>query len=252
MAETRSYLQLHFIVLLWGFTAILGLLIKLSYVEVVFYRTFMAVLALAVIMYFSKIPFYIHPRAIIKIILVGAIIAIHWLLFFGAARYSNASVSLVGLSTTTFWTALIEPVVRKRRISKLEIFFGLIIVAGLYVIYSDEFEYGLGLVMSIISALLASTFSIFNVGFVRKYNAVTINFYEMIGACLTTVPILIWAYAIDGTTMAWHSWSDFGYLLILSMVCTVYANSASINILKKLTAFASNLVLTWSQFTELY
>lgn len=243
MPESRPYLKLHFIVILWGFTAILGLLIKLSFIEVVFYRTLLATVGLAVLMGIGKLTFFLHPRAIAKLVLTGVVIAVHWLLFFGAARYSNASVSLIGLSTTTFWTALLEPIVTKRRISKIEIFFGFSVIVGLYIIYSNEFEYGLGLLMSVAAAFLAAVFSVLNVGFVRKYHHVSITFYEMVGAFLATIPFLFWAYDIDHSFIAWPSWSDFGYLLILAMVCTVYANSVAIKLLKQLTAFASNLVI---------
>jgi drug/metabolite transporter (DMT)-like permease len=243
MPESRPYLKLHFIVVLWGFTAILGLLIKLSFIELVFYRTLLSAVGLAVLLHLSRLSFFLHPRAMIKMILTGVVIAIHWLLFFGAARYSNASVSLVGLSTTTFWTALLEPVIRKRRVSKTEIIFGIMVIAGLYVIYSDEFEYGLGLLMSIGSALLAAVFSIFNVGFVRKHNHMTIAFYEMIGAFIGTIPFLFWLNTTATPILSMPTVADAGYLLVLAFVCTVYANSVGIKLLKQLSAFASNLVI---------
>ena len=243
MPESRPYLKLHFIVVLWGFTAVLGLLIELTFIELVFYRTLLSAIGLAVLLQFSRLSFFLYPRAIAKLVLTGVVIAIHWLLFFGAARYSNASVSLVGLSTTTCWTAILEPIIRKRRISKTEIFFGIAVIAGLYVIYSDEFEYGLGLLMSIGSALLAAVFVIYNVGFVRKYNHMTIAFYEMAGAFLGTIPFLFWLHEPDTPLLSIPAMEDVGYLMILAFVCTVYANSVGIRLLKQLTAFASNLVI---------
>jgi drug/metabolite transporter (DMT)-like permease len=243
MQFNKSYFKLHFLVILWGFTAILGLMIKLSFIEVVFYRTLFAFLALAIILQITRIGFYIHPREAVKLLLTGVVISFHWLLFFGAARYSNASVSLIGLSTTALWTSLLEPIVHKRKISVIEIIFGLAVIAGLYIIYNDDFTYGVGLLMSLGSALFAAIFTVMNYGFIRKYDAISITFYEMVGAWLATIPFL-WLMRSEGTNLlSLPTWSDTGYLLILALVCTVYANSVATKLLKEFTAFSSNLVI---------
>lgn len=243
MQFNKSYFKLHFLVVLWGFTAILGLVIKLSFIEVVFYRTLFSFLALAIILQISRIGFYIHPREALKLLLTGVAISFHWLLFFGAARYSNASVSLIGLSTTALWTSLLEPLVHKRKISVIEIIFGLAVIAGLYIIYNDDFTYGLGLLMSLGSALFAAIFTVFNYSFVRKFNSIKITFYEIVGAWLTTIPFL-WILRDESIgILSLPTWSDTGYLLILALVCTVYANSVAINLLKEFSAFSSNLII---------
>ena len=243
MLLNRDYLKLHFLVVLWGFTAILGLLIKLSFIEVVFYRTLIASIALGVVVKMTEAAFKLPGREIIKLLLTGGIIAIHWLLFFGAARYSNASVSLIGLSTATFWTSLIEPIRYKRRISFVEIIFGLVVIAGLYIIYMDDFEYGIGLFMSLGSALLGAIFTVLNHGFVRKHHPVTITFYEMTGAWLVTIPFLWILASPDMPILSLPSISDLGYLLILALVCTVYANIELARLLKIFSAYACNLVI---------
>ena len=240
----RSYFKLHFIVILWGFTAIIGLLIHLNFIELVYYRTLFSTIALAVIIAIRHEGFRIGRLEIIKLLLTGATIAIHWLLFFGAARYSNASVSLIGLSTTTLWTSFIEPTVYKRKISFVEVLFALVVILGLYIIYKDEFSYGLGLAMSVGAAILAAMFVVLNHKFVRKHHHSSIVFYEMLGAWLTTIPFL-WLLRTPGMpVLSLPSMSDLGYLLILSLVCTVYANSEATKLLKKFSAFASNLVIT--------
>ena len=243
MEFNRSYFKLHFLVVLWGFTAILGLLIKLSSIEVVFYRTLFAFLVLAIIMQFKSLRFDIGKLSMLKLIGTGVIISFHWLLFFGAARYSNASVSVIGLATTTFWTSLLEPIIHKRKISKTEIFFGLAVVFGIYIIYYDEFSYSIGLLMSLGSALMAALFTVLNFGFVRKHDPLTITFYEMVGAWLGTIPFL-WIFRNpDNPLLSLPSMTDVGYLLILALVCTVYANAEAIKLLRKFSAYASNLVI---------
>jgi len=243
MVVNKGYVKLHFIVVLWGFTAILGLLIELSFVELVLYRTFLSLLALIPILIVSKVGFSIHPREAMKLILTGVVISIHWLLFFGAARYSNASVSLIGLSTVTFWTSFLEPLIHKRKISWIEILFGLSVAGALFIIYGDDFSYGLGLAMSLISAFLAAYFSVLNFGFVRRHSPETITFYEMLGAGIGTIPFLWILAAPDQNLLTLPSWSDLGYLFILAIICTVYANIESIRLLRQFSAFASNLVI---------
>lgn len=244
MQIDRSYFKLHFIVILWGFTAIIGLLIKLNFIELVFYRTLIATAALAIIMWYTNESFKIGRKEAVKLILTGSTIAIHWLLFFGAARYSNASVSLIGLSTTTLWTSFIEPAVYKRKISFLEVIFALTVILGLYIIYKDEFTYGLGLVMSIGAGLLAAMFTVLNHKYVRRHHHSTIVFYEMLGAWLTTIPFLWILGNPYQPALSLPDLSDLGYLLILALVCTVYANAEATKLLKKFSAFSSNLVIT--------
>lgn len=240
----KSYFQLHFVVILWGFTAILGLLIELNFIELVFYRTLISTIALIIIVLLNNESFRVGKYEMLKLILTGGIIAAHWLLFFGAARYSNASVSLIGLSTVTLWTSFLEPLMNKRKISLLEVIFAFVVILGLYIIYKDEFTYGLGLIMSIGSAILAALFTVLNHQFVRKHHHTTIVLYEMLGAWLATIPFLWILGAPDMPVLSLPSLSDFGYLLILALVCTVYANGVATKLLKKFSAFASNLVIT--------
>ena len=243
MKFNKGYIKLHFLVVLWGFTAVLGLLIKLSFIEVVFYRTLLSVVPLALILVISKVGFSINPREGMKLILTGVVIAVHWLLFFGAARYSNASVSLIGLSTVTFWTSFLEPLIHKRKLSWIEILFGLSVAGALFIIFGQDFSYGLGLAMSLLSALLAAFFSVLNYGYVRKHSALTITFYEMVGAWLGTIPFLWILTTPDKVLLNLPSWSDMGYLLILAIICTVYANIEATRLLRQFSVFASNLVI---------
>jgi len=243
MFENRPFLKLHFIVVLWGFTAVLGLLISMTFVEVVFYRTLIAFLGLGIMMKWSGVTFFLRPRDMVRMILTGFLIAIHWVLFFGAGRIANASVSLIGLATVSLWTSMIEPLARKQRISGIEVVFGIAVMAGLYIIYHDDFSYGSGLLMSLGAAFLAALFSVFNVGFVQRIDPVAITFYEMFGAWLGTIPFLFILNAKEPSLIQWPGITDWIYLLILGLVCTVYANSESIRLLKRITAFASNLVI---------
>lgn len=243
--EVSSYFKLHFVVLIWGFTAILGLLISIPAVEIVFYRTLIATLALAVLLKFRKRTFNLGRKEVFKIIGTGAIIAAHWILFFAAARVSTASVCLAGMATCSFWTSLLEPMMTKRKIKAYEVILGVVVVAGLYVIFRFEFHYALGLGMAILSAMLASVFTIINGKFTHKHNPYTITFYEMLGAFLGTALFLPFYahFFMDGSLALIPAGLDWLYLLILAVICTVYAFSVSVEIQQQLSAFVVNLTV---------
>ncbi len=181
-----DYLKLHFIVFLFGFTAILGKLISLPSVEMVFYRTLLASAAgMGALILFTKGTFALpSQKDFWKLILTGLVVAAHWLTFFGSGRVANPSVSLVGFATCSFWAALIEPIAKQKKIQPMEVGLGLAVLIGLYVIFSFEFHYALGLLLGIASGLTAAIFSVINSKLVTRISSYTITFYEMAAACL--------------------------------------------------------------------
>ena len=243
-ASIKDYIQLHFIIILWGFTAILGLLIYVPPLELVFYRTFLAAFGLLIIIKYRHLPLRVSRKYLIRFLGTGFVIAAHWILFFGSARVSNASVCLAGMATTSFWTSLIEPLVNRRPIKLLEVFFGLIVIAGLYLIFHFEFNHALGLILALGSAILASVFTVINSRFTHTHNHHTISFYEMAGASLLTGLIIPVYYLYSSGSLfniAFPSISDWGYLLILAIACTVYPFTVSIELMKRISAFIVNL-----------
>ena len=190
IATTKDYIQLHFLVFLWGFTAVLGKLVSIPSVEMVFYRTLLAALGMAVLILVARGTFVVSKSDFIKIMITGLIVAIHWLTFFGSGRVSNPSTSLVGFATCSFWAALIEPIAKRKKIQVLEIGLGLVVIIGLYIIFSDDFQYPLGLFLGIISGLTAASFSVINSKLVVRVNAHTITFYEMASACVIVLLFL--------------------------------------------------------------
>jgi drug/metabolite transporter (DMT)-like permease len=242
----KDYLHLHFLVLIWGFTAILGLLITIPPVEVVFYRTLIASAGLALLLYFQKRSFALGKQGVLKLLLTGILIAGHWILFFGSARVSTASVCLAGMATTSFWTSFLEPLVLKTRIKWFEVMLGVVVIIGLYIIFHFEFNHALGLAMALVSAFLAALFTVINARFAKVYHHHQVTFYEMAGACLSIAlffPIYQATLAESGKLNLSLSSMDVVYISLLAIVCTVYAYSASIDLMKKISAFSVNLTI---------
>jgi len=245
MAQTKDYVKLHFIVWIWGFTAILGLLITIPAVEIVFYRTLLAFLVLGLMLKLRKRNFRLGKNEILKILGTGLLIGAHWILFFAAARVSTASVCLAGMATCSLWTSFIEPVFNRRKIDLTEVLLGFVVIVGLYIIFRFEFDHALGLIMAVSSAFLSALFTVINGQFIKKHNPYMITFYEMIGACLGTAlffPIYT-IYFTDGQLQLLPTTFDWFYLFILAGVCTVYAYSVSVDLMKNLSAFIINLTV---------
>ncbi len=242
----KDYLQLHFIVFIWGFTAILGRIVSIPYVELVFYRTLFAVIGLWAIFYFQKKSFKVDKKDLWKFLATGGIIALHWIFFFGAAQLSNVSICLIGMATSSFWTSLLDPIISRRRISWLEIILGVVIVAGLYFVSATEISYTKGLLLAIIATIFGTIFSIINSKLIKKHNHYTITFYEMLGALLAVIiflPIYQYFFAPNQTLNFALKGFDWLYIAILAFVCTVYAYAMSVKLMKKFSVFAINLTV---------
>lgn len=241
----KDYLSLHLIVLIWGFTAILGVLISIPSVEIVFYRTLMASISLGLIFWWKRSKIRLPKKELLKIVGTGSLIALHWMLFFGAARVSNISVCLAGMATASFWTALIEPMANQSKVKWYEIILGLLVIFGLFIIFSFEFDYWLGLAMAVASAFLAACFMVINGRLTKRGSPYIITFYEMVGACLFSLffmPVYAYFFALDGLQLI-PTAMDWLWLFLLAGICTVYAFSVSVELMKRLTAFAVNLTV---------
>jgi drug/metabolite transporter (DMT)-like permease len=245
-ASIKDYFHLHFLIVLWGFTAILGLLIKIPPIELVLFRTSIATIGLFLLLRALRTKVLIDKKGMIKMLGTGLVISAHWILFFASARASTASVCLAGMATTSLWTSLIEPMVNRQRVRFMELFFGLIVIFGLYLIFHFEFNHAIGLILALISAILAAVFTVINSKFTHHYNHYLITFWEMMGAAIGTA-IFMPFYALlflKGTPLNLHpDLFDWMYLIILALVCTVYPFSVSVELMKRISAFATNLSL---------
>jgi drug/metabolite transporter (DMT)-like permease len=246
IATTRDYFKLHFIVFLFGFTAILGKLVSIPAVEMVFYRTLLAAVVMAGLILVVKGSFRVSKSDFIKISLTGAIVAIHWITFFASGRVSNPSTSLVGFATCSFWAAFIEPIAKRKKIQALEVVLGVVVLIGLTIIFSFDFHYAFGLFLGIISGLTAALFSVINSKLAVRVSAFNITLYEMIGACITVVMFMPFYYYFlaDGQPLQLiPTPMDWFYIGTMATVCSVYAYSVMIDLSKKLSVFFIQLAL---------
>lgn len=232
----KSYLNLHLIVFIWGFTAILGALITIDADVIVWYRMLLAAFFLAFYIFFSKKSFRISGDALLKLSFVGLLIALHWILFFHAIHVSNVSITLSVFSLGAFLASLLEPLFYGRKVLWYEVFFGLIIIAALAIIMQVEVNYFDGMIYAFISILLGVLFTLCNGKLIQKHDSAVITFYEFLaGIFFISVYFLIqnkFSAAVFDISV-----KDWSLLFILASVCTAYAFTASVKVMEKLSPY---------------
>jgi len=246
MTASKDYFKLHFIVFLWGFSAILGKLVTIPAVEMVWYRSLIAAAGMGAVIYYLRGTFRVSKPDLYSMLGIGVIVAIHWIAFFGSARVANVSVSLVGFATNSLWAAILDPWFKGERIKKYEILLGLIVITGLYIIFSFDFQYKLGLLLGVFAGFTAALFSVLNSRLVTQNSARTITFYEMIGVTIGTAlffPVykMTWAvnYELQLSPSAW----DWLWIALLAVVCSVYAYTVAVDLMKRISVFMIQLTL---------
>jgi drug/metabolite transporter (DMT)-like permease len=237
----KAFLQLHIAVFLAGFTGILGRLITLNEGMIVWYRLLLTALTMWLLFGFMKKITRIPFSDILKIAGVGFIAAMHWVTFYGSIKYANVSVALVCFSAIGFFTALFEPLILGKRMNWLELLLGLITLSGIYIIFHFDTQYKTGIIIGLISAVLASLFPIFNREFLKRINVETMLTWQQTGGFLLLSALLPFYLQWYPEKELIPSAENFGWLLMLSWLCSVIAFQLSANALKKLSAFTVNL-----------
>ena len=238
-----DYIKLHFVVILWGFTAILGRLINLESPVIVTYRVASAGLMLAILIVILKIPRKVDIRARIKLTANGLLLGLHWTLFFLAVEIANVSVCMIGMATSTLWTAFLEPMlIRERRFHAYNVAIGIVMIGAIAIIAGGDFMYMQGLMVAVASAGVATTFSIFNSRFSKQHHHYVIALHQMAGATLfCTAAIAIIALKRGDPPNLIPTLAAAGWLLLLASFCTVYAYAQYIELLKRLSVFTIHL-----------
>ena len=236
----KNLLLLHFTVVIWGFTGTLGKLITLTAVDLVWYRVLIAALSLFIYFKFSRTPLRVSRAHLIQFVLNGALVGAHWILFFASIKLSTVAVTLVCLSSITLFTAIFEPLINKKPVSRLEVLAGFFIIMGIVMIFKFETQYTKGIIAGLCSAIAGSLFAIINSRLVRHHQAPVIAFYELSGAW-------VWITIFVLTTGGFAHFpgpgiADAGYLLLLGTVCTSIAYVAGVHVMRELSAFRVALI----------
>ncbi|MEY2793972.1 MAG: hypothetical protein RJA76_1964, partial [Bacteroidota bacterium] len=190
--KLTDYFKIHFIVVLYAFTAILGNATHANALSIVFFRCLLSSMGLYLVLKYTSQSLKVDQKAISIWILNGVFISLHWLLFFGAAKVSTVGMCLAGLSTQTFWTSLLEPLFKKESIKRIEVFLGILVILALGIIFLTEEAQWLGLLLGVGAGFFGALFSVINGQFTHTHDARVITVFEMISASALTG--LVWLY----------------------------------------------------------
>jgi drug/metabolite transporter (DMT)-like permease len=237
-----AFLQLHTAIFLAGFTGILGRLITLNEGLLVWYRLMITSIVLWLIFFFSKRrKILISNSELWKLFGVGGIVALHWVFFYGSIKYANVSIALVCFSSVGFFTAIFEPLLIQRKTDAVELILGIVVIAGIYLIFHFDPQFKTGIVLGIISSILAAWFTILNKKLVAVHDSHTITLFELSGGWIVWSLILpIYLYNFPSEKLV-PGLSDLGWLFVLSVLCTVLAFNLAIRALQKISSFTVNL-----------
>lgn len=238
----NSYLlRLHFIVFLWGFTAILGKLILAEAQVLVFYRMlFAAIFLYLYIRLIKKESIKVSKNLLFQLVAIGSVMAFHWLFFFQSIKVSNVSIALSCLSLSTLFASLIEPLVYRRKPDWVEVIIGLIIVVCISLIFNTELKYKEGIIYGVLCAFCGTIFSVFNGKIFGKTSSGNIIFYEIAGGWL--IISLFFLFTGQISSVSEISYTDIALVLLLASVFTAYPMFESVKLMKFISPFT--LILT--------
>lgn len=241
-ASVRSLIMLNVIVVIFGFTGILGKEIQQDSALIVMLRTAIGAAGIALFMFVLQPArakgFKWHwPTA-----LVGLVIAAHWITFFEAIKVSKVSVALAVLASGAMFVALLNPLIRRKPFTWTELVLGALAVVGIVLIFGFESQYKLGIILGLISAALAATFTVLNAQLVEQGKPLHISLQELSLGC---VGVLVYLLLRDGadfwpeTITAW----DWTNLLVLGLVATSFAFVVSVDVMREISPFTVALTI---------
>ena len=241
MNETsRGFIQLHLSVLLAGFTGLFGRLITLNEVDIVWYRMLFTSLILLV---FTGLP-KVGWRKFFELCGCGALLGLHWILFYGSIKASNVSIGVICFSLIGFFTALFEPIIYQRKLSWTELLFSLITVLGVLCIFSFDARYRYGIAIGVVSSAVCALYIIYNKKASVGVRSRTVLMYQMSGGLLVVsamIPVYLFFFPSNQPVIVIPEGSNLWFMLCHALFCTVGMYLLQIQALKRLSAFTVNL-----------
>lgn len=241
IGQRWSLVLMHVIVLIWGLTGILGHEISLDAFQLVWWRVLIAIVAMGLFVWWRGALWPTDRRMLGSFLLCGVVVGAHWITFFAAIKASNISVALCAISTNSFFVALLGPLFGRGPWRAKEFVLSALVILGLVFIFRFELHYWKGIVLGLLAAALSAGFSLTNARFIQKESAVTISFWEMIGAFVGITMYFIARGEIGQLHVP--SAYDLRCLLFLGVVCTAFALVVSVEVMKVLSPFTCALTI---------
>jgi drug/metabolite transporter (DMT)-like permease len=241
-AVNKARLQIHFCVLLWGFTAILGKLITLPALPLVWWRMLFVALALLLMPRVWRGLRAMPARLLWAYAGIGVLVALHWLTFYAAIKLSNASVGATCIALGPVFLSFIEPWVAKRKFELRELLIGVAVVPGVALVVGGvPSDMRIGIAVGTLSALFVALFGSFNKRLVDHGDPLTVTCIEL-GTGTLFLTVLAPFLPHTGPAFMLPSLHDTILLLVLSFGCTLLPFALALVALRHITAFGTQMV----------
>jgi len=233
---------MHFVILIFGFTGILGKLITIEAIPLVFWRTLIGGGAIYVWLKMRRKVSKKSASDVLKMGGIGLLVAIHWITFFASIKISNVSVALTMLATSPMFIGFLEPLIFKRKIDWRELTVAAVVLIGVGTIFSFNTTYHEGMILGIISAFFASLFATLNGVLIKTHDASNISLVELLSASAAIFILLFFTGEVNGDLFV-LSGQDWFWITILALVATSFAFIAFTSVMKVLTPFTTSVAI---------
>ena len=241
-SRAKNILLMHFVILIFGFTGILGKLITIEAIPLVFWRTLIGGGAIYVWLKMRRKVSKKSASDVLKMGGIGLLVAIHWITFFASIKISNVSVALTMLATSPMFIGFLEPLIFKRKIDWRELTVAAVVLIGVGTIFSFNTTYHEGMILGIISAFFASLFATFNGVLIKTHDASNISLVELLSASAAIFILLFFTGEVNGDLFV-LSGQDWFWITILALVATSFAFIAFTSVMKVLTPFTTSVAI---------
>ncbi|PTS91837.1 EamA family transporter [Pedobacter sp. HMWF019] len=237
----KAYIKLHIALILAGFTGIFGRLTTLNEGLLSWYRMLISGIVILIFLKLSGKQQFISSAGKLKIAVSGSILGLHWLFFYGSIKYSNISVGVVCFALTSFFNAILAPAMNKKRLSIQELLLSGLTLCGIGLIFGMDASYRTGILLGVVSSIFGALYTIYNERLTKVYESETMILYQMFGGFLGLTLLMPLFLAISPASSLLPSLADFGWLLVLSVLCTVVMYLFIIDALRVISSFTVSL-----------
>lgn len=239
----HAYLRLHTGILLAGATGVFGRLISLAELPLVWYRMIIATGVLAAVLAVGGRLHRPTFREAWRMGCCGALLAVHWVLFYGSIKAANVSVGVVCFALNGFFTALLEPMASGKRFSLRDLLLGLITLGGIVLIFGLNMQFRTGIVIGTFSSLFYTLFAIASkrVQSATGVESSAMLLYELLtGWCVLSLAMPFYAMLYPSVSLMPEG-SDWLFITLFASVFTIGPFLTQLQALRTLSAFTVNL-----------
>jgi drug/metabolite transporter (DMT)-like permease len=234
---------IHLVVIIWGYTGIMGKAIDLPAIEMVWWRLGIAVLSLGILFPFiQKKLVRLNPKIWLMTVGVGLLVGLHWITFFHSIKLSSISLGIICLATTTLHVSWLEPLIKKTKFNYMDLFLSIAVLGGMLLITSQETANLKAIAIGLLSAFLAALFSVSNAVLVEKMPAPQLTLIELSSGFVVLSVFMLVGSSFNSAMFSIDQ-SLLMKLIFLGVVCTSIAFILAVNATKYLGAFTVSLTI---------